>query len=613
MSEFFLDRRDIEFILYEQFGIDKFSEKFERYKEYTKETYDTILDSAIQFAKEKLAPHRQEADKIGVKLENGKVILPEFYKDSFKEFAELGFIGPTQDEELGGMALPTPVYTALMEVFIAADPSFMFYPGLTAAAANLLAEFGSQEIKEVVIPKMLSGQWTGTMCLTEPQAGTALQGITTKAIPTDEPGVFKIEGNKIFITGGDNDLAENIIHLVLARVPGDPPTTKGISLFLVPKYRFDKEGNITEFNDVKVTAVEEKMGIHASATCALSFGEDGNCYGYLIGEQRRGLPIMFRMMNEARIACGIQGSATANAAFQLALAYAKERKQGPDITKRDSQEWVPIIQHPDVRRNLMIAKAYSEGIRALLQQAATYADFAQHHSDPDVREHYQDLLDLLTPICKAYPTDKGFKVTELAIQVHGGYGYIKEYGVEQYMRDVKIASIYEGTNGVQALDLLGRKMQLKGGGLFLRWIQDTNEFIEKAKEHAAAKKFENLIEAVEKAKNKLFEVGFSFQERSQKNLKLSLLGATPFLEMFGHVAVAVLFLQQALIAEEALQKLTEESGKSVEELVNDNENARFYYNKIKTAQFFIKNILPEAHSIARQIMNEDSSALEVMF
>lgn len=355
------------------------------------------------------------------------------------------------------------------------------------------------------------------------------------------------------------------------------------------------------------------MGIHASATCALNFGEDGNCYGYLIGEQRRGLPIMFKMMNEARIACGIQGAATANAAFQLALAYSKERKQGPDLTKKDSQEWVPIVEHPDVRRNLMLSKAYSEGIRALLLQAAVFSDYAAYHSDPEVREHYQDLVDLLTPICKAYPTDKGFKVTELAIQIHGGYGYIKEYGVEQYMRDVKIASIYEGTNGVQALDLLGRKMRIKGGGLFLRWIQTANETIEKIKNYEKSSELSTLIEAVEKAKNKLFQVGMSFAERSERDLKLSLLGATPYLEMFGHVAVGLLFLQQAHIAHQKLQELLQSSGNPLEELLDKNDNAKFYYNKIKTATFFIQNILPEAHSIARQILNEDRSALEVIF
>jgi hypothetical protein len=557
-----------------------------------------------------IAPGRDKADEEGCRLESGQVKVPEFYKESYKQFAEGGWIAPARTPELGGMGLPLPLAMALSEVFIAADTSFVMYPGLTAAAGHLLEVFADPDLRDLVVPKMYGGEWGGTMCLTESQAGTALDGITTKAVPTEDPREFMITGEKIFISCGDHELTENIIHLVLARVPGDPMNTRGISLFLVPKHKFNEKGEITGFNDVHTTAIEHKMGIHGSCTCSLSFGDNDNCTGYLIGKRCKGLAAMFHMMNEARIACGIQGSAMANYAYQLALAYAKERKQSPDMTRKDLEtaEWVNIIEHPDVRRNLMIAKAYSEGTRALLIQTSVFAEKSINHPDAEVREHNKDLLELLTPICKAYSTDKAFKVTELAIQVLGGYGYVKEYGIEQLMRDVKITSIYEGTNGVQALDLLGRKMRLKDGGLFLRWIQDANEFLGQNMQHP---RLSALVGEVDKAKNRLFQVGFSFQERGKKDPALSLFGATPYLELFGHVEIARLHLHQALIADGKLQTLLEKSGQELDALISSNEDARFYYNKIKTATFFINQILPDAQAIARQILSEDRSALDI--
>ncbi len=612
MSGLFMDRRDIDFLFYEQFGVDAFGKTFPKYADMGRDEYDVILDAAIQLASEVMAPNRTKADEMGCRLEDGQVYPPEFYKETYQQYAEGGWVGAGRPPELGGMGLPLPLSMMLTEIFIAGDPSFMFYPGLTAAAAHMLEVCASPEMRDLVVPKMYSGEWTGTMCLTEPQAGTALGGITTIAEETDNPKEFKITGNKIFISAGDHNLRENILHLVLARIPGDPMTTRGISLFLVPKHRYDENGTLTGFNDVRTTAIEHKMGINGSATCSLSFGDDGDCIGYLVGERRKGLSAMFHMMNSARIACGIQGSALSNQAYQLALNYAKERTQGPDMTKKDldNAEWVAIIKHPDVRRNLMYAKAYSEGMRALLTQAAVYADFAENHPDEEIKEKNQDLLELLTPICKAYSTDKAFKVTELAIQIHGGYGYIKEYDVEQCMRDVKIGSLYEGTNGIQALDLLGRKMRMKQGGLFIRWIQEATEFIEAQKEN---EKFTSLANSLDKAKNKLFEVGFSFQERGKKDPALSLLGATPFLEMFGHIEVARLLLQQAVIADEKLTAIAAGMKKEPVEAADENEEARFYFNKIQTATFFINNILPEAFSLARLILNEDRSALEIKF
>ncbi len=410
-------------------------------------------------------------------------------------------------------------------------------------------------------------------------------------------------------------MTENIIHLVLARVEGDPQGTRGISLFAVPKFRFDAKGKVLGSNDVTTTGIEHKMGINGSATCALSFGDQGQCQGYLIGERGKGLSYMFQMMNEARIVCGVQGVALGSAAYLQALEYAKERVQGAKVTDRSPDAAaVPIIEHPDVRRNLMICKAYVEGCRALLARAATLSDIAHNSADEAERTKCNDIMELLTPICKAYSTDKGFKVTELAIQIHGGYGYIREYGVERNMRDVKIASIYEGTNGVQALDLLGRKMRSKQGGLFLTWLQEANAFLQEHKEH---ENLGEIVAAVDKAKNKMCEVAFGFSQVGKTDPERSLLGATPFLEMFGHVEVARLLVEQATIADAKLQAMRAERGVSDEasyqKMLDASADARFYDGKLHTARFFVHHILPQAYALARSIVSEDRSALDVRF
>jgi alkylation response protein AidB-like acyl-CoA dehydrogenase len=455
---------------------------------------------------------------------------------------------------------------------------------------------------------MYSGEWTGTMCLTEPQAGTAVGDLTSVATPIEGTDEYSIVGNKIFISAGDHDMADNIIHLVLARVPGDAPGTKGISLFAVPKYRFDKDGNIGERNDMYCTAIEHKMGIHASPTCSLSFGDEKECRGYLIGERSRGIIHMFQMMNEARIMTGVQGVASANAAYQLALTYAKERIQSPKITDRSPDaKSVAIIEHPDVRRNLMLSKAIAEGIRSMIVETATYADRAANDPDEAVRTKANDLFELLTPICKAYSTDMGFKVTELAIQVHGGYGYIGEYEVEQYMRDLKIASLYEGTNGVQALDLLGRKMRMKGGALFMTWLQDMSVFLESVKSNEA---LSDIAIAVDKAKNSVAGAAMHFQSNGKAKFEESLLGATPFLEAMGNVHVAKALLHQAQIASDKLAELAPEG--NADELAKGDDEIKFYAGKIHTARFFANSILPHTVALTKSIQSNDRSALDIV-
>ncbi len=609
-----IDKRDIDFVLHEQLALTALTE-YEAYAGMTREDFDMILAESVRLCDQELAPINAQADAQGCRLENGRVTVPEAFVQAYKKYSEGGWVAPSMSPEMGGMGLPFAVALAISEMGIASCGSFMFYPGLTSSAGHVIENFASPELRDLVVPKLYSGEWTGTMCLTEPQAGTALADIHTTATPIEGTNEYLIKGNKIFISAGDHQLTDNIVHLVLARVPGDPQTTKGISLFVVPRERFDATGKITESNDVAVTAIEHKMGINGSSTCALSFGDNGQCRGYLVGEQRKGIVYMFQMMNEARIACGVQGVALGSSAYSKALGYAKERVQGAKVTDRSPDaKSVAIIEHPDVRRNLMLAKSYTEGCRALLYQAAIYADHAHHHPDEKVRTKYNDLMELLTPICKAYATDKGFKVTELAIQIHGGYGYIKEYGVEQDMRDSKIASIYEGTNGVQALDLLGRKMRMKGGGLFLTWLQETNNFLQANADHP---RLSGLIAQVDKAKNKLAELVFGFMEMGKSDPEVLIQSATPFLETFGHVEVARLLAHQAIIADEKFQTLaakkSAETPEALRALIEDNDDARFYDGKVKTAQFFASTTLPHVFALARSIKNKDRSALDIVF
>jgi alkylation response protein AidB-like acyl-CoA dehydrogenase len=614
MADTIFDKRDLKFALFDQFKLGEMG-KMPKFEGYDEATFDEVLNAAIKFAVEKLGPTNEEGDKLGVKIKDGQAYLPESFEALYKEFCEGGWLSVARNPDFGGMGMPHLLAFAVTEVFIAANPSFMFTPGLTDAAAHLIETFGSEEHKATFVERMYTGKWSGTMCLTEPGAGSAVGDLVTKAEPVEGQDYYKVSGNKIFISSGDHQLAENIVHLVLARVPGDPAGTKGISLFIVPKYRVDASGKIGQRNGVKLQGIEHKMGIHASATCSLGFGEDEECRGWLVGERCQGIKYMFLMMNEARLACGVQGAAMGNAAYQLALAYARDRKQGPKITDRSPEAAsIPIIEHADVRRNLMTMKAYGEAIRALIFRVAALTDVSYYSEDEAEREKAKDLVDLLTPIAKAFPTDMGFKMAELAIQVHGGYGYIKEYGVEQHMRDLKIASLYEGTNGIQAMDLLGRKMRQKGGGLFLQWLQDANESIGALQEHVEIGKVAKQVDA---AKNTLAEAAFGFT--SIKDPEYAMLHATNYLRMFGLVEGARLLLEQASLAYAKLETIWASAGVSQTDaegrrkLAEEQEDARFYEGKIATARFFAAQLLPEVRALVVSLKSEDRSALDIVF
>ena len=610
MVNYLIDRRDLDFVLYEQFDLENVITR-ERYKDFGRTELNGIVDAAETMAREVLAPTFAIADREGCRLVDGQVYVPKIYEDAFKQLAEGGWIALNRSQEMGGMGLPIPLAVAITEMQIGAAASIGFYSGLTVAAGHLIETFAKAELKNLVVPKLYAGEWCGTMCLTESHAGTAVGDIKSKAVHKSGDR-YSIKGNKIFISAGDHQLAKNIIHLVLARAEGDPAGTKGISLFAVPKYRFDAAGNVGERNDVTVTGIEHKMGINGSSTCALSFGEAGDCEGILIGERCQGIVYMFQMMNEARLACGVQGVAMGNFAYQLALAYARERVQGAKVTDRSANpRQVKIIEHPDVRRNLMLCKAYGEGIRALLLQATFYAEHAETAPTPEERQKNHDLLELITPVAKAYATDIGFKMAELAIQVHGGNGYIKDYGVEQIMRDIKIASIYEGTNGVQALDLVGRKMRMKDGALVMNWLMEVNQFIETHKSHAVVGAD---VAMLEKAKNSLAETAMAFAAQSASDPDVALLGATPFLEMFGHVEVARLLIHQAIVASAKLQAAKPAgAGENWVRETNEGSDARFYDNKLKTAHFFANAVLPHVTASAKSIQAGDRSALDAHF
>lgn len=619
MPEYYVDERDIKFQLFEYLEVEKLLES-DVYKQFSKEEFEMVIGEAIKFAKTALAPINKLGDEVGVKFENGKVIMPDEFKSVYNKYAEAGWIGISSNPEFGGQGFPQVIGTSTAEVFVGANVSFTMAPGLTKAAADLLEDFGTEEMKNLYIPKMLSGEWCGTMCLTEPQAGSAVGDLTTAAKPTGKPGEYLISGTKIFITFGEHDLTPNIIHLVLARIEGAPKGIKGVSLFLVPKYRVNPDGSLGEFNDITCSGIEHKMGIHASPTCTLNFGDNGNCIGYIIGEPNQGIKYMFKMMNEARIGVGLQGQALAAAAYQLALRYAHERIQGVDIREMKNVDAprVPIIVHPDVRRMLLYQKAYVEGLRGLLYKAALFGDLIKINKasgNEDEAEKYQDLLDLFTPICKAYSSDYAFRCIELALQVYGGYGYSEEYGIEQYLRDSKIASIYEGTNGIQALDLLGRKIAIKGGLLFMRYMTELNSFIDANKDNAV---FAKEFKVLERARDVLAETTMSFGQMSMSgNLLYPVLHAYPYLEMFGHIAVSHVLLEQALVAAKKLDALFASKGASTDEakraLIKEHPDAKFYYGKVETAKFFVHYVLPHVFAISETIKSNNTSALDIEF
>lgn len=570
MGHFKINSKDLMFILKEQLKYGRICE-LERYKDQNEKILDLLVKEAIGFAKGVVDPLNEIGETVGLKFDNGKVICPPEFRDAFKKYGEDGFTAACRDLEYGGQGFPNMMRIVVNDIMYGACQSFNMAPSLTHGAAHLVESFGTQELKETYVPKMFNGTWAGTMCLTEPNAGSNLAVLETMAYP--EGDHYKIKGNKIFISWGEHDLAENIIHLVLARIEGEPEGIKGISLFVVPKMRLNPDGSVGEPNDVVCTGIEEKLGLHSSATAALSFGNKDDCIGYLCGEKNKGLAHMFQMMNAARINTGVSGMAMASTAYLNALAYTKEREQGRDVAGRVKGQ-VKIIAHPDVRRMLLWMKAAVDGMRSMIYTGAFWSDLSLEMPPGDDKAHYENLVDFMTPIIKAYCSDVGFKVCEVAMQCLGGYGYCKDYPIEQYLRDSKIMSLYEGTNGIQSADLMGRKMTLRDGGCLAAFKKEVLGFCDAHREHP---ELGDRVRALSGVLQRLLEIAEEMKQR-MKNDPLQWASYTyPALMAFGDVIMCWRLLDMAIIAADALKK----------------KKSDFYQGKMFQATYFTDVTLPQ--------------------
>ena len=607
------DLRDVNFNLFSWLPLDELLAT-ERFGAFDRDDLAAIVTEALKVCRNELAPANGEADHVGARWKDGGVTLPEALRKAFAKLAEGGWIGATASPDFGGMGLPDAAGTAVMEFLVGSNPALSLTVMLTRGSAQLVESFGSPELKALCCERMYTGEWTGTMCLTEPQAGSDLGDIKTKAVKRAD-GTYLLSGQKIFITSGDHDLTPNIVHAVLARIEGAPAGAKGLSLFAVPKFRINPDGSLGGPNDVACAGIESKLGIHGSPTCTLVFGEGGDCVGHLLGRERLGLLHMFQMMNSARFEVGVQGMATASAAHQAAVAYARERLQGRAMDDKDPHSpQVPIADHPDVRRNLLTQAAYVQAMRALLYYTGFCMDKA-HVTEGDERKRYEGLTDILTPICKAWCSDWGFRVTEWAMQVYGGYGYTTEYPVEQYLRDVKIASIYEGTNGIQALDLVGRKFRLQGGAL-LRALLD--RVAEARKAAGADPVLRACTEALDGALER-FEAALSRLQSPADGVLQMHLNASPILDALGHVVAGALLFEQAALARTRLSALMRERGSGgggpdvFRTFLAGNEEARFLHNKVQAALCFAHRALPAAVAGLDAVAAGDLSPVDAAF
>jgi alkylation response protein AidB-like acyl-CoA dehydrogenase len=609
-----LDSRDQKFVLQEVLHTEDLCQ-MPAWSDFSPDMFDMVLKEAERLAVEVIFPALVTGDREGCRLSDGQVFAPPSFRRCFDLYREGGWINMGVSPEAGGQGFPMVITMAAKEWFIH-NFAFFCYPEPAQAAAHMIEVYGTEKQKRTYMDKMYAGVWGGTMALTEPSAGSDVGNIKTKAIRRAD-GTFRLQGTKIFITSGDHDLTENIVHPVLARIDGDPAGTSGISIFLVPKFLVNDDGSLGRRNDYAIGGIEHKMGLHGSSTCVMNFGDNGDCYAELLGEERQGMKIMFQMMNEARIAVGLQSVAGASIAYLHALHYAKERLQGSSLLEMKNPEAprVPIIQHADVRRMLLWMKAHVEGMRALMSYASYCVDREQGMESEADRDKYHGLLEVLTPICKAYCSDMAFKVTELAIQTYGGYGFCSEYPVEQFMRDIKIASIYEGANGIQALDLVGRKLGLKKGMYFMSLLGEMNATITKYQGNAALK---DLAGDVHQAANTLAEMAMYFAESSKAGkFMIPVSNAYPFLMLMSKVVMAWLLLWEAGVAREKLEEIA--AGKEIHPadmqnlnlLAKENADAAFYIGKVAAARYFIKHVLPEIDAAVKAVKSEDLSMIEI--
>jgi alkylation response protein AidB-like acyl-CoA dehydrogenase len=602
----------MDFVLYEQLGITALTAS-EKYSHFSKQEFDMVLDQAVKFAQNDLAPTNVEGDRIGAQWKEGKVSLPPSFHGPLQKYAEQGWVASVEEPEVGGQGLPLTLFTAAYEAFVAGNMAMSQYMTLTHGTALLVKLFGTQEQKSLYLEKLLGFEWGGTMCLTEPGAGSDLARIITRAEKIDDR-YYRITGQKCFITAGDHDGKPNIIHAVLARVDGDPEGIKGISLFIVPKHRVNNDGSLEKSNDVSCSGIEHKMGIRGAATCSLVFGDLGDCIGELIGERCKGIQAMFYMMNEERLIVAMQAQGLAGTAYLNARDYAKERIQGTDITRKGAAaKSVSIIDHPDIRRSLLWMKAYVEGLRALNYYTAFCIDKRNSTADEQEQKILYGLIEFLTPVCKSYTSDMGFQVCNAAIQVFGGYGYCQDYPVEQFTRDCRITGIYEGTNGIQAIDLLSRKIPMSKGEVMKYLIAQIDKTIETADGMPALKKSSS---AVKTARTQMLDAVSHLTSGIQAGrVHDAFMSATPLMEIVGDTLLGWMHLWQAIIAHERLHKIFQEKGAENNEqrrsLVATDREAAFYSGKIHTAQFFISRVLPVIKGKVMALSDDDFSLADV--
>jgi len=608
-----VDERDVRFVLFDQLQINKLLES-KIFQEHSEEVFQMVLTEAHRLAENVFAPALVDGDRIGAHYENNKVTLPKSFHDCYKAACEGGWICPSDDMEVGGQGLPSTLFIAAYEMFFAANSALALYLTLNHGAGKLIERHGSESQKAMYLEKMYYGEWAGTMCLTEPGAGSDLGIMKTKAIRNPD-GTFQIQGTKQFISAGEHDLTENIIHPVLARIEGDPEGSKGISIFTVPKYRVNPDGSLGELNDVVCTGIEHKMGLKGSATCTLYFGENNQCIGELLGEERQGLPIMFIMMNEERLMVGNQSQGIASSAYLHALKFARERIQGSSLTagKEKVPKPVPIIEHPDVRRMLLWMRAYVDGMRCLQYYTGYCMDRERIAQDEQEKARWQGLSELLTPICKAYTSDMAYDICEQSIQVHGGYGYCAEYPVEQLARDCKIASLYEGTNGIQAIDLLGRKiLGSKGERVKVLW-EEMMPVVERNRDDEVlgpyAAKVEKSIQDLKDAINHITGLV------ANKEMANGFLEATPLLEIFGDVLLGWFHLWQFEVVLKQYSQLCQEAGVQTPEdhaaLVKKNPEAAFLQGKLTTAKYYITRLLPIVSGKVEGLKQKETAPIDM--
>ncbi|WP_292290602.1 acyl-CoA dehydrogenase C-terminal domain-containing protein [Marivita sp.] len=569
MPSYHAPLKDMQFILHDVLNASE--QDIPGYDELDRDFTGAVIEEAGKLASEVLMPLNAVGDTEGCVLENGVVRTPTGFKEAFDQMRDGGWTALDCDPDYGGQGLPYLMHTAAQEPFVSANMAFNMYQGLTHGAYTAIYMHGSDDQKQTYLPKMTTCEWTGTMNLTEPHCGTDLGLMRTKAVPQDD-GSYKLTGQKIFISAGDHDMAENIIHLVLAKIPGGPDGIKGVSLFIVPKFIVKEDGSLGDRNGVSVGKIEEKMGIHGNSTCVMNYDD---ATGYLVGEMHKGMRPMFTMMNEARLGVGLQGYAQAEVAYQNAVAYANDRLQGRDVTgaKAPEKSADPIIVHPDIRRNLMDQKSFVEGARAFTYWGAYLIDRAHKNSDADA----DGLISLLTPIIKGFQTDKGFEMAVNAQQVYGGHGYIEEWGMSQFARDARIAMIYEGANGIQALDLVGRKLAQDGGKHVMAFFDMIKTFASETKGQDEA--FDrDFLDPLKAASKDLQAAAMYFMSEGMKNPNNALAGSYDFMHMFGHVCLGYMWARMGLAASKAL--------------ADGASDVAFFETKLATGRYYMARQLP---------------------